>query len=177
MNTAFAATLAACLRRGAASSPASTPRTAASPSKDGRPRSRSRPTKRFRSSSRTSRAFLYTHVDGEGLMQGFPIETAARLRKLTQRQLIVAGGIRSQQEIDALDAIGRRRGGRHGRLHRSACSLIRRALSRRCGIVERTRDLHHRVCWRAELPSTFCSKGNHDHGDEAERNPAGQTAG
>ncbi len=51
-------------------------------------------------------AFLYTHVDGEGLMQGFPIETAARLRKLTQRQLIVAGGIRSQQEVDALDAIG-----------------------------------------------------------------------
>jgi phosphoribosylformimino-5-aminoimidazole carboxamide ribotide isomerase len=51
-------------------------------------------------------AFLYTHVDGEGLMQGFPIETAARLRKLTERQLIVAGGIRSQQEIDALDALG-----------------------------------------------------------------------
>lgn len=51
-------------------------------------------------------AFLYTHVDGEGLMQGFPIETAARLRALTERQLIVAGGIRSQQEIDALQAIG-----------------------------------------------------------------------
>ena len=51
-------------------------------------------------------SFLYTHVDGEGMMQGFPIETAARLRKLTQRQLIVAGGIRSQQEIDALDALG-----------------------------------------------------------------------
>jgi phosphoribosylformimino-5-aminoimidazole carboxamide ribotide isomerase len=51
-------------------------------------------------------AFLYTHVDGEGLMQGFPIETAARLRKLTKRQLIVAGGIRSQKEVDALDAIG-----------------------------------------------------------------------
>jgi phosphoribosylformimino-5-aminoimidazole carboxamide ribotide isomerase len=51
-------------------------------------------------------AFLYTHVDGEGLMQGFPIETAARLRRLTQRQLIVAGGIRSQQEVDALDALG-----------------------------------------------------------------------
>jgi phosphoribosylformimino-5-aminoimidazole carboxamide ribotide isomerase len=51
-------------------------------------------------------AFLYTHVDGEGLMQGFPMETAARLRKLTQRQLIVAGGIRSQQEVDALDALG-----------------------------------------------------------------------
>ncbi len=51
-------------------------------------------------------AFLYTHVDGEGLMKGFPIEAAARLRKLTKRQLIVAGGIRSQQEVDALDALG-----------------------------------------------------------------------
>ncbi len=51
-------------------------------------------------------AFLYTHVDGEGLMQGFPIETAARLRKLTDRQLIVAGGIRSQQEVDALHRLG-----------------------------------------------------------------------
>ena len=51
-------------------------------------------------------AFLYTHVDGEGLMRGFPIETAARLRKLTDRQLIVAGGIRSQQEIDALANLG-----------------------------------------------------------------------
>jgi phosphoribosylformimino-5-aminoimidazole carboxamide ribotide isomerase len=51
-------------------------------------------------------AFLYTHVDGEGLMQGFPIETAARLRKLTARQLIVAGGIRSQQEVDALGELG-----------------------------------------------------------------------
>jgi phosphoribosylformimino-5-aminoimidazole carboxamide ribotide isomerase len=51
-------------------------------------------------------AFLYTHVDGEGLMQGFPIETAVRLRALTQRQLIVAGGIRSRQEVNALDASG-----------------------------------------------------------------------
>jgi len=33
------------------------------------------------------------------------LEIAARLRKLTQRQLIVAGGIRSQHEIDALQAI------------------------------------------------------------------------
>ena len=49
--------------------------------------------------------YLYTHVDGEGLMQGFPIDAAARLRGLTARQLIVAGGIRSQQEIDRLDAM------------------------------------------------------------------------
>jgi phosphoribosylformimino-5-aminoimidazole carboxamide ribotide isomerase len=50
-------------------------------------------------------AFLYTHVDGEGLMQGFPMEIADRLRKLTNRQVIVAGGIRSQEEIDRLDAM------------------------------------------------------------------------
>jgi len=49
--------------------------------------------------------YLYTHVDGEGLMQGFPIDVAARLRRLTARQLIVAGGIRSQQEVDELDAM------------------------------------------------------------------------
>jgi len=51
-------------------------------------------------------AFLYTHVDGEGMLQGFPLETAARLKKLTKKQLIVAGGIRSQQEVDALDGLG-----------------------------------------------------------------------
>jgi len=51
--------------------------------------------------------YLYTHVDGEGLMQGFPIAVAARLRGLlTARQLIVAGGIRSQQEVDDLDGMG-----------------------------------------------------------------------
>jgi phosphoribosylformimino-5-aminoimidazole carboxamide ribotide isomerase len=51
-------------------------------------------------------AFLYTHVDGEGMLGGFPIDVAARLRKLTKKQLIVAGGIRSQEEVDALDALG-----------------------------------------------------------------------
>ena len=48
-------------------------------------------------------SFLYTHVDGEGLMGGFPLSVAQRLRNITSRQLIVAGGIRTQQEIDALD--------------------------------------------------------------------------
>ncbi|HVZ84653.1 MAG TPA: HisA/HisF-related TIM barrel protein [Terracidiphilus sp.] len=51
-------------------------------------------------------AFLYTHVDGEGMLQGFPLDVAARLRRLTARQLIVAGGIRSQQEVDALHTLG-----------------------------------------------------------------------
>lgn len=50
-------------------------------------------------------AFLYTHVDTEGTLQGFPFERAQTLRRLTARQLIVAGGIREQSEIDALDAI------------------------------------------------------------------------
>lgn len=50
-------------------------------------------------------SFLYTHVDGEGMLQGFPLDVAERLRKLTAKQLIVAGGIRSQQEIDALAAM------------------------------------------------------------------------
>ncbi len=51
-------------------------------------------------------AFLYTHVDKEGTMQGFPLEIARELRGITQRQLIVAGGIREQEEIDALASFG-----------------------------------------------------------------------
>ena len=51
-------------------------------------------------------AFLYTHVDVEGTMAGFPIDIAATLRSTTAKQLIVAGGIREQAEIDALDAMG-----------------------------------------------------------------------
>ena len=63
--------------------------------------------RRSDSATRASRRRLSLHACGwRGLMQGFPIDAAARLRKLTQRQLIVAGGIRSQQEVDALDALG-----------------------------------------------------------------------
>jgi phosphoribosylformimino-5-aminoimidazole carboxamide ribotide isomerase len=51
-------------------------------------------------------AFLYTHVDTEGTMQGFPMDVAAVLRATTGRQLIVAGGIRERAEVDALDAMG-----------------------------------------------------------------------
>jgi phosphoribosylformimino-5-aminoimidazole carboxamide ribotide isomerase len=51
-------------------------------------------------------AFLYTHVDTEGTMQGFPINVAAILRACTAKQLIVAGGIKERSEIDALDAMG-----------------------------------------------------------------------
>lgn len=50
--------------------------------------------------------FLYTHVDTEGLLTGFPKEVIRPLRAATSRQLIAAGGIRSQDEIDQLHAIG-----------------------------------------------------------------------
>ncbi len=49
--------------------------------------------------------FLYTHIDTEGLMQGIPFDVVRELRRATSRQLIVAGGIRSQEEVDALDAM------------------------------------------------------------------------
>jgi phosphoribosylformimino-5-aminoimidazole carboxamide ribotide isomerase len=39
-------------------------------------------------------------------MSGFPLDAARALRPLTSRQLIVAGGIRTRQEVDALHSIG-----------------------------------------------------------------------
>jgi phosphoribosylformimino-5-aminoimidazole carboxamide ribotide isomerase len=51
-------------------------------------------------------AFLYTHIDTEGLMQGIPMDAVRRLRQLTSRGLIAAGGIRSHAEIDELDKMG-----------------------------------------------------------------------
>ena len=54
----------------------------------------------------TCAAFLYTHVDTEGTMQGFPMDVAAILRSTTAKQLIVAGGIKERAEVDALDAMG-----------------------------------------------------------------------
>ena len=50
--------------------------------------------------------YLYTHIDTEGMLTGFPLAIARTLRSHTERKLIAAGGIRSQQEIDALDRLG-----------------------------------------------------------------------
>ncbi|HWZ45938.1 MAG TPA: HisA/HisF-related TIM barrel protein [Candidatus Saccharimonadales bacterium] len=50
--------------------------------------------------------FLYTHIDTEGMMAGFPMAVAQDLRKLTARKLIVAGGVKTQQEVDDLHALG-----------------------------------------------------------------------
>jgi phosphoribosylformimino-5-aminoimidazole carboxamide ribotide isomerase len=51
-------------------------------------------------------AFLYTHIDTEGMMLGIPLETVQALRAATQRQFIAAGGISTNQEIEKLHAIG-----------------------------------------------------------------------
>jgi len=51
-------------------------------------------------------AFLYTHIDTEGLMQGIPLEIVRELREATANQLIVAGGISTDAEVDQLHAIG-----------------------------------------------------------------------
>lgn len=50
-------------------------------------------------------AFLYTHIDTEGLMQGIPVEAVRRLRNSTTKQLIVAGGIATSEQVDRLDAM------------------------------------------------------------------------
>jgi len=45
-------------------------------------------------------------VDTEGSLQGFPQDVIRPLRQATARQLIAAGGISTQQEIDDLHALG-----------------------------------------------------------------------
>jgi phosphoribosylformimino-5-aminoimidazole carboxamide ribotide isomerase len=51
-------------------------------------------------------AFLYTHIDTEGLMKGLPLEPVRELRAATGKQLIAAGGVTTHEEIDILDKMG-----------------------------------------------------------------------
>jgi phosphoribosylformimino-5-aminoimidazole carboxamide ribotide isomerase len=51
-------------------------------------------------------AFLYTHVDDEGMLTGINLDAVRAVASSTTRKLIAAGGIRSQEEIDELDALG-----------------------------------------------------------------------
>lgn len=48
-------------------------------------------------------AFLYTHIDTEGLMTGLPLGPVGELRAATSKQLIAAGGISSLEEVEHLD--------------------------------------------------------------------------
>jgi phosphoribosylformimino-5-aminoimidazole carboxamide ribotide isomerase len=50
--------------------------------------------------------FLYTHVDTEGTLQGLRLDVVLDVQSATTRPLIAAGGIRSQEEVDALHAHG-----------------------------------------------------------------------
>ncbi len=51
-------------------------------------------------------AFLYTNIDTEGLLSGMPLDVVSELRCATRKQLIVAGGIRTEDEVDTLHAMG-----------------------------------------------------------------------
>jgi phosphoribosylformimino-5-aminoimidazole carboxamide ribotide isomerase len=51
-------------------------------------------------------AFLYTHIDTEGLLKGIPLDPVIRLRHATKNQLIAAGGISSHEEIEQLHQMG-----------------------------------------------------------------------
>jgi len=51
-------------------------------------------------------AFLYTHIDTEGLMAGLPLEPVRELRQATRVQLIAAGGITTHEEIEQLQQMG-----------------------------------------------------------------------
>lgn len=51
-------------------------------------------------------AFLYTHVDTEGLLTGLNLDVVKSVAAATSRRLIAAGGIRSMAEVDTLDALG-----------------------------------------------------------------------
>jgi phosphoribosylformimino-5-aminoimidazole carboxamide ribotide isomerase len=50
--------------------------------------------------------FLYTHIDSEGLLRGFPAEVVPELQLATSRRIIVAGGVSTMEEVRRLDALG-----------------------------------------------------------------------
>jgi phosphoribosylformimino-5-aminoimidazole carboxamide ribotide isomerase len=51
-------------------------------------------------------AFLYTNIDTEGLLLGMPLDVVSALRSATNKQLIVAGGIRTEDEVEQLHTMG-----------------------------------------------------------------------
>jgi phosphoribosyl-ATP pyrophosphohydrolase len=50
--------------------------------------------------------FLFTQVEREGMLEGCDLETAMRLRNAVDRPIIVAGGIRSVEEVARLEGLG-----------------------------------------------------------------------
>jgi phosphoribosylformimino-5-aminoimidazole carboxamide ribotide isomerase len=64
------------------------------------------PTDMMRQTGEYCSGYLYTHIDTEGTMRGFPFEVIAKLKEATSRKLIVAGGIKSMEEVNRLHAQG-----------------------------------------------------------------------
>ncbi len=60
----------------------------------------------MRALERWCAAFLYTHVDSEGLLQGIPLEVIRALREATRKPLIAAGGINSMEQVEELERMG-----------------------------------------------------------------------
>jgi phosphoribosylformimino-5-aminoimidazole carboxamide ribotide isomerase len=60
----------------------------------------------IRQSEEFCSGYLYTHIDTEGTMTGFPMAVAEELKSSTRRKLIVAGGIKAMDEVERLDAMG-----------------------------------------------------------------------
>ncbi len=50
--------------------------------------------------------FLYTHVDTEGTMRGLNLDAVLAVAGATPRKVVAAGGIRSMDEVEALDRLG-----------------------------------------------------------------------
>jgi len=67
---------------------------------------RLRPVQGIRELGEFCSAFLYTHIDSEGTMSGFPFSLLPELQGATSRRLIVAGGIATAEEVDRLDKVG-----------------------------------------------------------------------
>jgi phosphoribosylformimino-5-aminoimidazole carboxamide ribotide isomerase len=51
-------------------------------------------------------AFLYTHIDTEGMLQGIPMTAVRSVKAATSRKLMVAGGVSTLDEVSQLDALG-----------------------------------------------------------------------
>jgi phosphoribosylformimino-5-aminoimidazole carboxamide ribotide isomerase len=49
---------------------------------------------------------LYTHVDTEGMLTGLNLDAVKSVQAASRLRLIAAGGIKSRDEIDTLDALG-----------------------------------------------------------------------
>ncbi len=64
------------------------------------------PVEMIRSLDAWCAGFLYTHIDHEGLLKGAPFAAVRELRTTTTKQLIAAGGISTNEEIEKLHAMG-----------------------------------------------------------------------